>query len=106
MAKSIMEPKGSRTCFACGAAGYVEEHHIFHGTANRKRSEAAGLKVHLCHRCHRQSGTGVHGGNRGLDIRLKQEAQKTYERTHTRKEFMELIGKNYLDAGQERRIDG
>lgn len=84
-------------CYACMAMGYLEEHHIFHGTANRKQSERAGLKVHLCYRCHRGSGTGVHGGNRELDRRLKQEAQRAYERTHTRAEFIALIGKNYME---------
>ncbi len=95
--KSIMELPKARECYVCGSTGQLEEHHIFFGTANRKHSERAGLKVHLCIRCHRGSGTGVHGGNRELDRRLKEEAQQAYERTHTRTEFMKLIGKNYLE---------
>lgn len=96
--KSILEPKGADICYACGAMGYLEEHHIFYGKANRKRSEAAGLKVHLCFRCHRGSRTGVHGGNWELNEQLKQQAQREYEKTHTRAEFIALIGKNYLEA--------
>ena len=99
--KSILEPQGSDACYVCGATGYLEEHHIFYGTANRKQSERAGLKVHLCLRCHRGSGTGIHGGNRELDIFLKQEAQRAYEQTHTRAEFMALIGRNYLEEQDE-----
>lgn len=95
--KSILEPQGADMCFVCDAMGYLEEHHIFHGTANRKQSEAAGLKVHLCLRCHRGSRTGVHGGNWELDEQLKQQAQRVYEQTHTREEFIAIIGKNYLE---------
>ena len=29
---------------------------------------------------------------------LQQDAQKAYERTHTRAEFMVLIGKNFLET--------
>ena len=40
---------------------------------------------------------GVHGKfGRDLDIKLKQDAQRKYEETHTREEFIKLIGKNYL----------
>ena len=47
--KSIMEPKGCKTCYACGREGIdLEVHHIFYGTANRRLSEKYGLKVHLC----------------------------------------------------------
>lgn len=95
--KSILEPQRPEECYACGSQGYLEEHHIFYGTANRKQSEAAGLKVHLCLRCHQASGIGVHGGNKELNQWLKQEAQRAYERTHTRVEFIALIGRNYLE---------
>lgn len=97
MAKSIMEPKGCKTCFACGAEGYVEEHHIFHGTANRKKSEKTGIKVHLCYLHHRDSALGVHGENVELDRKLKEAGQRAYEQLHSRKEFIHEFGRNYLD---------
>ena len=43
------------------------------------------------------SDSGVHF-NRALDLALKVECQRKFEETHTREEFMKLIGKNYLTA--------
>ena len=92
--KSILQNK--KESYISGNTYNLEEHHIFFGTANRKVSEKNGLKVWLTSEEHR--GTyGVHGKlGRDLDIRLKQDAQKKYEETHTREEFIKLIGKRYL----------
>ena len=52
----------------------------------------------LCGRLHNQSEDGVHGKNgHELDLMLKRHCQMKYEETHSREEFMALIGKNYLD---------
>lgn len=104
--KSILEPPHPEECYACGAMEYLEEHHIFYGSANRKQSEAAGLKVHLCIRCHRGSRTGVHGGNKELDQQLKRSAQLIYEKSHSRAEFMDLIGRNYIEESQNEKYSG
>lgn len=92
--KSILQDK--KESYISGSTYNLEEHHIFFGTANRKVSEKNGLKVWLTSEEHR--GTyGVHGKfGRDLDIKLKQDAQRKYEETHTREEFIKLIGKNYL----------
>ena len=95
--KSIMEPKGCRTCYACGREGIdLEVHHIFYGTANHKLSEKYGLKVHLCRSCHRESKTGVHGGNTELNRKLRIAAQKVFEQKYSHEKFMEIFKKNYL----------
>ena len=95
--KSIMEPKGCKTCYACGREGIdLEEHHIFYGTANRRLSEKYGLEVHLCTPCHRGSRTGVHEGNAELDHKLKIVAQKTFEQKYSHEKYMEVFGKNYI----------
>lgn len=40
---------------------------------------------------------GVHGMfGHELDLKLKQECQKEYEKNHTRESFIKLIGKSYL----------
>lgn len=95
MAKSILQNR--KESFLSGATYNLEEHHIFFGTANRKISEKYGLKVWLTTEEHR--GTyGVHGKyGKLLDKQLKKVAQKKFEETHTREEFIKLIGKNYLD---------
>ena len=84
-----------RKCFLCGKVTPLEMHHIF-GGANRKKSERYGLKVYLCHWCHNEPPAGVHF-NRENDLILKQTAQRVFERDHTREQFMEEFGRNYLD---------
>jgi hypothetical protein len=63
-----------------------------HGVSNRKNSEKHGLKVWLCNTHHHE----VHM-NRKIDLMLIQTAQRKFEETHTRKEFMAIFGKNWLD---------
>ena len=35
--------------------------------------------------------------NKDVDLEVKQECQRKFEETHSREEFMEIIGRNYLD---------
>ena len=92
MAKSIIQH--DKYCYLCYTTAGLECHHIFGGVANRPISEKYGLKVWLCHDCH----TGTDGAqyNKWLNMKLKQEAQRAFERDHTREEWMQLIRKNYL----------
>ena len=95
MAKSIMQTE--KKCYITGETRNLHKHHIFYGNANRQISEDNGFWVYLVGRLHNLSDEGVHGKNgRELDIRLKTECQAKFEETHTRAEFMALIGKNYL----------
>lgn len=87
----------NRCCYICkNSTSCVEKHHVYFGTANRKISKDNGFEVDLCFKHHRGT-SGVHGKN-GLEIntRLKRKWQVDYEKTHTREEFMRLIGRNYL----------
>lgn len=97
MSRSIVQTE--KECWFCGARVTLEEHHIFAGAANRKISEKYGLKVWLCHRHH----TGTDGAQYDLDLNLllKQEAQKAFEVHHTRREWMDLIRKNYLEETKD-----
>lgn len=72
-------------CYYCGKWGYLDEHHVFEGTADRAKSEKYGLKVKLCRSCH----TAVHNGY-GLEMRreLHEEFQKIFEMDHSREEFI------------------
>lgn len=92
MGKSIIN--GDKSCYFCGGVNGLERHHVFAGTANRKISEKYGLWVYLCHNCH----TGKAGAqyDREKNLKLKQEAQRAFEKDHTRSEWMNLIRKNYL----------
>ena len=70
--------------------------HIFAG-GRRQISEREGFWVYLIGRLHNQSNEGVHGKNgHELDLKLKQDCQRKYEETHSREEWMLLLGKNYL----------
>jgi hypothetical protein len=90
--KSIIQDE--KRCYICGQAHWIEDHHIFFGTANRKLSEKYGLKVYLCQEHHRGN-TGVHN-NRELDLKLKRIAQTAFEKNHSREEFISVFGRNYL----------
>lgn len=96
MSKSIMQDTKEVKCYLCGKTGGVMHiHHIFFGTANRKKSEHYGLKVMLCWECH--EGThGVHH-DRTVDLALKKEAQMVFETMiGSRDLFRREFGKSYL----------
>lgn len=90
--KSIIS--NERVCHVCGNPYTLHKHHIF-GGGNRQISEDNGFWVYLCAMHHNMSDQGVHY-SKELDKGLKIECQSEFERTHTREEFMSLIGCNYL----------
>ena len=81
-------------CLICGSP-YIQIHHVFYGTANRKISDKYGYVVPLCQE-HHTGQNGVHF-NTKFDLYLKKLAQKRFEETEgDRKRFIEVFGKNYL----------
>ena len=77
----------------------VHEHHIYDGP-NLQNSEAEGLKVYLCLDHHIIGPEAVHNNHKNMRI-LHRDGQRAYERTHSRAEFMSLIGRNYLDEEKQ-----
>lgn len=73
----------------------LHEHHIF-GGSNRSISEAEGMKVYLCINHHVVGTEAVHNNQTNMRL-LQQEGQRVYEQIHTREQFMQLFGQNYLD---------
>ena len=69
-------------------------HHIFGGTANRKKSEQYGLKVWLCYE-HHLGKEGVHY-NKKMMAYLHTIGQMRFEETHTREQFRKEFGKSYI----------
>lgn len=100
MAKSIIQSDTSK-CYFCernGNGDRLEEHHIFFGTANRKKSEKYGLTVHLCgNRCHRNGQYSAHR-NATLCRKLQAEAQEIAMQHYgwSIEDFIREFGKNYL----------
>lgn len=90
---SIMQ--NEKCCYWTGRTHGLHKHHIY-GGPNRQISEREGFYVWLIPELHNMSDNGVHF-NKEFDLFLKKECQEIYEKTHTRAEFMALIGKNYLD---------
>lgn len=96
--KSILQQE--KYCYLCDLLAHkymvrgLQEHHIF-GGPNRSISEAEGLKCWLCLEHHTHGPEAVHNNIRNARI-LQQEAQQAYERTHTREEFVRLIGRNFM----------
>lgn len=78
-------------CYMCAERGIKgvskDDLHEVYGGSNRKRSIENGLVVPLCRECHQ-------------DIYilnwLKRFVQLEYEESHSRDEFIDLIGKSYL----------
>ena len=93
MSKSILQSE--KYCYVCGAINGLHDHHIYSGTGKRSISEKYGFKVYLCGRHHNLSEFGVHF-DKSLDLRLKRACQKEYEKTHSREEFIKIIGENYI----------
>ena len=90
-------------CYLCERLGivrywtYLERHHIFDGP-NKKISEENGFTVRLCVGHHREGTDAVHK-NANMMRLLQRDAQRAYEKTHSREEFFRLMGRNYLDEG-------
>lgn len=103
MRSVFIQPEGQ--CFLCRLLGtdawydYLEEHHIFEGTSNRKKSEKYGLKVKLCTYHHRGNINGsraaVHSNREYADM-LHRIGQAKFEESHTREEFRQEFGKLWL----------
>ena len=74
-------------CYYCHTViGEMDIHEVY-GGSNRQRSMKYGLVVPLCRKCHSSE----------LVIQdLKKWCQRKYEETHTRDEFIKIIGKSYL----------
>lgn len=94
MSKSIMQEE--RKCLICGEINNLHRHHIFFGTANRRKSELFGCWCFLCAGHHNATDFGVHF-DRHFDLELKQLCQEKWEETYgTREEFIQEFGRNYL----------
>ena len=83
-------------CFKCRRVMPCDFHHIMNGSKySRQLSEEIGAWVWLCPVCHRW----LHGTGDGVRYngRLKELAQQVYEQDHSRREWMEMFHKNYLE---------
>ena len=75
--------------------GALHKHHVYMGPL-RSISEAQGFYVYLCPPHHIQGPEAVHR-NAGTCRMLQAQMQKAYEKNHTREEFLQLIGRSYVE---------
>ena len=100
-AESIMQPKDGQ-CWMCSRVYQcyrkyqnIQKHHVFLGHGLREISEANGFTVYLCPWHHTDGPNAVHR-NKDANRLVQAATQARYEVTHTREEFMALIGRNYI----------
>lgn len=95
--KSIIQGD-KEICYLCGKYGAKHEHHIFNGTANRKKSEEDGMKVYLHPVCH----DWIHTHELS-DLNLKAKAQRIWQDHYkkSKQEFIDRYGKSYIDKFEE-----
>ena len=74
-------------CQYCGKYSCRLDPHEVYGGSNRQRSIKNKFVALICRKCHDDEEI--------LQI-IKKKFQKEYEKTHTRDEFINLIGKSYL----------
>lgn len=92
MNKSIMQDK--KECYFTGRTTGLHKHHVF-GGANRRLSEKYGCWVYLIPELHNMSDEGVHF-DRELDLSLKRECQRRFEKIYGHEKFMQVFGRSYL----------
>ena len=93
MAVSIIQ-ETDEYCYLCGKGlyGKYDVHHIFNGTANRKKSDEDKMVCYLHRTCH----TWLHNNPMTMTT-FKKRAQKIWEATYgDRDQFIKRYGKSYL----------
>jgi hypothetical protein len=98
--RSILQPdlrRGGRKCYLTGRGDHLQKHHIYPGK-NRRVSDENGFWVWVTQGLHNGGDpAAIHSNpNHGYDLLLKQQCQRAYEETHSRGEFLSLIGRSYL----------
>lgn len=101
--ESIIPGDKKGRCYICGSHVNIQNHHIFFGNGNRTNSDYCGLTVHLCLEHHKEGKMSAHK-NREVNYRLRQIAQRAFEREHgSREDFMKIFGENCLEEEYEKK---
>ena len=81
-------------CYICKQYGQLVEHHVFNGTANRKKSEEDGMKVYVHTVCHEWIHT-----HEISDLNLKAICQKIWQEYYnkTDEDFIKRYGIDYIE---------
>lgn len=88
-----LEKERDKNIKKSGVCEYCKKHsdrldpHEVYGGSNRKRSIENNFVALICRKCH-------HNEKVIADLRIRY--QKEFEKTHTREEFIKIIGKSYI----------
>ena len=77
----------SGICENCGKYSQRLDPHEVYGESKKKRSIKHKFIKLLCRECH---------SNENIINQLRIDTQKEYEKSHTKEEFIKLIGKSYM----------
>lgn len=93
-APSIIQEYGIKQCYISKSFGEpLEKHHVING-ALRDWADSEGLWIWVTPQVHKM----LHNTKEGAQMLrlLKIIAQLSYERTHSREEWMKVVRKNYV----------
>ena len=95
MSDSILQSE--KKCYLTGTKYGLHKHHIF-GAFNRDNSEKYGLWVWLAWDRHiANSPHETPHNNSHVDLMLKRQAQREFEKLYSHEKFIEVFGRNWLD---------
>ena len=93
MQKNSIIQQDNSYCYVCGKGGNLECHHVFNGTANRKKSDDDGAYIYVHHTCH----MWLHNhpiSNKTIKARCQKIWQEHYNKTTN--DFIKRYGKSYI----------
>lgn len=87
-----------KECFRCHTKNGLHKHHIFFGTANRKKSDKDGCWIWLCGIHHNLSNAGIHF-DKSFDLEVKQLTERKWLEYYDEDidSFIKRYGKNYIE---------
>ncbi len=89
-----------KKCAMCGRSQRddvtLTTHHVFHGRKYKKLSDKYGFVITLCWECHKR----LHS-SRVIDRMVQQTMQHEYEKTHSREEFVALMGRSWITEADD-----
>ena len=77
----------SGKCEFCGRECKRLDPHEVYGGSNRQRSIKHKFVKLICRECH---------SNEKIIAQIRKDVQKEFEKTHTRQQFIDIIGQSYL----------
>ena len=92
-----------KVCYITGRVDNLHKHHIFSGP-RRAASDKYGFWVWLTADIHNVRPESVHRNGWELRRRIQKDCERAFLKDHTMAEWMEMIGKNYLEEEEDEQV--